>query len=35
MKCPEASRCIGAIIGKALQPLKEGVGLIEVQVMLR
>jgi len=35
MKCPEASQCVGAIIGKALEPLKEGVGMIEVQVMLR
>jgi hypothetical protein len=35
MKCPEASQCIGAVIGKALEPLKEGVGLIEAQVMLR
>ena len=35
MKCPETSQCVGAIIGKALEPLKEGVGLIEVQVMLR
>nr|BAL55177.1 hypothetical protein HGMM_F23G10C30 [uncultured Acetothermia bacterium]BAL60218.1 hypothetical protein HGMM_OP4C854 [Candidatus Acetothermum autotrophicum] len=35
MKCPEASQCIGAVIGKALEPLTEGTGLIEVQVMLR
>ncbi|MBI3659638.1 hypothetical protein HY230_04105 [Candidatus Acetothermia bacterium] len=35
MKCPEASQCIGAVIGKALEPLAEGVGKIEVQVMLR
>jgi hypothetical protein len=35
MKCPEASKCIGAVIGKALEPLKEGVGKIEAQVMLR
>ncbi|MBI1744115.1 hypothetical protein HYR54_13760 [Candidatus Acetothermia bacterium] len=35
MKCPEASQCIGAVIGKALEPLTEGVGKIEVQVMLR
>ncbi|MEM4406526.1 MAG: hypothetical protein QXS68_05720 [Candidatus Methanomethylicaceae archaeon] len=35
MKCPEASQCIGAVIGKALESLREGVGVIEVQVMLR
>jgi hypothetical protein len=35
MKCPEAAQCVGAIIGKALEPLTEGVGLIEAQVMLR
>ncbi|MCS7197409.1 MAG: hypothetical protein NZ930_01775 [Candidatus Bipolaricaulota bacterium] len=35
MKCPEASKCIGAVIGKALEPLSEGTGLIEIQVVLR
>jgi hypothetical protein len=35
MKCPEKSQCIGAVIGKALEPLAEGVGVIEAQVMLR
>ncbi len=35
MKCPQASQCIGAVIGKALEPLSEGTGLIEAQVMLR
>ena len=35
MKCPEASKCIGAVIGKALEPLSEGTGLIEVQIVLR
>jgi hypothetical protein len=35
MKCPEKSQCIGAVIGKALEPFTEGVGMIEVQVMLR
>lgn len=35
MKCPEKNQCIGAVIGKALEPLKEGAGLIEAQVMLR
>lgn len=35
MKCPEANKCIGAVIGKALEPLSEGTGLIEVQIVLR
>jgi hypothetical protein len=35
MKCPEKSQCIGAVIGKALEPLTEGIGVIEAQVMLR
>ncbi len=35
MKCPEANKCIGAVIGKALEPLSEGTGLIEIQVVLR
>jgi hypothetical protein len=35
MKCPDKTQCIGAVIGKALEPLAEGVGVIEVQVMLR
>jgi hypothetical protein len=35
MKCPEATKCVGAVVGKALEPLKEGVGVIEAQVMLR
>jgi hypothetical protein len=35
MKCPEASKCVGAVVGKALEPLQEGVGVIEAQVMLR
>lgn len=35
MKCPEARQCIGAVIGKAMEPIAEGVGKIEVQVMLR
>jgi hypothetical protein len=35
MKCPEKSQCIGAVIGKALEPLAEGSGLIEVQIVLR
>ncbi len=35
MVCPQASEYIGAIVGKALEPLSEGVGVIEAQVMLR
>jgi hypothetical protein len=35
MKCPEATKCVGAVVGKALEPLQEGVGVIEAQVMLR
>ena len=35
MKCDEPRECIGAIIGKAMEPLQEGVGKIMVQVMLR
>ena len=35
MKCLDRNQCIGAIIGKAMQPLQEGVGKIMVQVMLR
>ncbi len=35
MKCNDRTKCIGAVIGKALEPLREGVGVIEVQVMLR
>jgi len=30
MRCSSAEECAGAIIGKALEPLKEGEGLIEV-----
>jgi len=29
------SRCTGAILGKALEPLEEGMGTIMVQVTLR
>ncbi len=35
MKCADRNECIGAIIGKAMEPLKNGVGKIMVQVMLR
>ncbi|MCJ7620965.1 MAG: hypothetical protein MUP64_12180 [Anaerolineae bacterium] len=32
MRCPDRLECIGAIIGKALEPLKEGRGVILVLV---
>ena len=35
MRCPLPDECIGAIIGKAMEPLAEGVGKVMVQVMLR
>ena len=35
MKCQNRNECIGAIIGKAMEPLESGVGKIMVQVMLR
>jgi len=35
MKCPERGECVGAIIGKAMEPLDDGVSKIMVQVMLR
>ena len=33
MRCPDPSRCEGAVIGKALEPLEEGTGLIEVLLL--
>ncbi|MDH7505982.1 MAG: S8 family serine peptidase [Candidatus Acetothermia bacterium] len=33
MRCGELSRCEGAIVGKALEPLEEGQGLIRMLVM--
>ncbi len=35
MRCATPSQCVGAVVGKALEPLAEGHGTIEVQVMLR
>jgi len=35
MRCSDLSRCIGATLGKALESLEEGEGIIMVQVMLR
>jgi len=35
MRCGELSKCTGAILGKALEPLEEGRGTIMVQVTLR
>ena len=33
MRCPSAEECAGAILGKALEPLEEGEGRIEVLVL--
>jgi hypothetical protein len=33
MRCPEPSRCEGAILGKALEPLEEGTGRILMLLM--
>ena len=33
MRCPSIEECAGAILGKALEPLEEGEGLIEVLVL--
>ncbi len=35
MRCSEPSLCVIGVIGKALEPLREGEGLIEVLVMSR
>ena len=35
MRCGNYTRCLGAVIGKALEPLQEDIGTIMVQVMLR
>jgi hypothetical protein len=35
MRCKDRQKCVGAIVGKALEPLKEGKGVIKVLVMLR
>ena len=35
MRCAVPSQCVGAVVGKALEPLAQGQGTIEVQVMLR
>ena len=35
MKGTDPSACLGATIGKAMEPLEEGTGVIMVQVMLR
>ena len=35
MKCDNPNECIGAIIGKAMEPMEQGTGKIMVQVMLR
>lgn len=33
MRCDDPQRCEGAIIGKALEPLEQGIGIIKVLVM--
>ena len=35
MKATEPSRCVGSILGKALQPLVAGCGLVPVLVALQ
>jgi hypothetical protein len=35
MKAADATRAFGAVIGKAMQPLPEGRGLIQVFVALQ
>ena len=35
MKGTDELSCLGAVIGKAMEPLEEGSGVIMVQVMLR
>jgi len=35
MRCGDLDKCTGAILGKALEPLEEEIGVIMVQVMLR
>lgn len=33
MRCDERERCLGAMVGKALEPLEEGAGIIRMLVM--
>ena len=35
MRCANRAKCVGAIVGKALEPLAGGKGIIKVLVMLR
>lgn len=35
MRCADREKCLGAVIGKAMQPLSEGSGVIKVLVTLR
>lgn len=35
MCCGDLGKCSGAILGKALEPLEEGTGVIMAQVALR
>jgi hypothetical protein len=35
MRCSDPLKCIGAIVGKAMEPLKDQKGVIKVLVTLR
>jgi hypothetical protein len=35
MRCASRVKCAGAIVGKAMEPLTAGKGVIKVLVMLR
>jgi len=35
MRCDDPQKAVGAVVGKAMEPLEEGTGTIVVQVMLR
>jgi hypothetical protein len=35
MRCANRTKCVGAIVGKALEPLAEGKSVIKLLVMLR
>ena len=35
MRCDDPQKAVGAVVGKAMEPLEEGTGVIMVQVMLR
>ena len=35
MRCDDRVKCFGAILGKAMEPLAEGTGIVKVLVTLR